>query len=341
MRSTAVVVSVAVLALPGVAAQEAASPSTGQPRLEFEVASVRPNTNPTSMGLNQPPGRFMASGLPLQLILTLALRDPSQPQVQPQIEGMPGWASTERFDISAKMPDGAPPEQMPAMLRSLLDDRFALRTHLETREEAIYELVVAREDGRLGRQMTRTTVDCGPIRERRAAAVKEAMGRGGSGREEALRALVLGGPGEKPLCTMNTNMQPTRGGSAAMTLRGSGVTLQALAALVRSVAGRKVVDRTGLAGEFDIELTFSPQSALAALPIGGAPPTGAAPAIGAVGGGGLFGFAGAPSVAGGPVLDDAPTIGAAVKDQLGLELRNARGPVEYIVVDHLERPEPD
>ena len=237
MRSTAVVVSVAVLALPGVAAQEAASPSTGQPRIEFEVASVRPNTNPTSMGLNQPPGRFMASGLPLQLILTLALRDPSQPQVQPQIEGMPGWASTERFDISAKMPDGAPPEQMPAMLRSLLDDRFALRTHLETREEAIYELVVAREDGRLGRQMTRTTVDCGPIRERRAAAVKEAMG--------------------------------------------------------------------------------------------------------AVGGAGLFGFAGAPSVAGGPVLDDAPTIGAAVKDQLGLELRNARGPVEYIVVDHIERPEPD
>jgi len=41
------------------------------------------------------------------------------------------------------------------------------------------------------------------------------------------------------------------------------------------------------------------------------------------------------------VLDDAPTIGAAVKDQLGLELRNARGPVEYIVVDHIERPEPD
>ncbi len=140
---------------------------------------------------------------------------------------------------------------------------------------------------------------------------------------------------------MNTNMQPTRGGSVALTLRGGGVTLQALAALVRSVAGRKVVDRTGLAGEFDVELTFSPQSALAALPIGGEPPGGAAPAIGAAGGAGLSGFAGAPSGAGGPVLDDAPTIVAAVKDQLGLELRTARGPVEYIVVDHLERPEPD
>lgn len=78
--------------------------------------------------------------------------------------------------------------------------------------------------------------------------------------------------------------------------------------------GRYVDDRTGLTGDWDFELTFAPNSA------GGAPPIGAEP----------------------PAADpDAPSLFTALQEQLGLKLEATRGPVPIVVIDRLERPVTD
>jgi uncharacterized protein (TIGR03435 family) len=60
-----------------------------------------------------------------------------------QITG-PSWIDSERYDVNAKIPDGVAPEQVPAMLRTLLEERFKLKFHRETKELAVYELVQAK-----------------------------------------------------------------------------------------------------------------------------------------------------------------------------------------------------
>ena len=58
-----------------------------------------------------------------------------------QIEG-PSWLETDCFDISAKLPDGATRDQLPAMLYALLTERFKLVAHKEDRSRSGYALVV-------------------------------------------------------------------------------------------------------------------------------------------------------------------------------------------------------
>ena len=67
-----------------------------------------------------------------------------------QIIGGPDWINTVRWDINAKAPDDAPPQQLLLMLRTLLADRFKLVIRSETREMPIYALILASADGRLG-----------------------------------------------------------------------------------------------------------------------------------------------------------------------------------------------
>jgi bla regulator protein blaR1 len=104
--------------------------------------------------------------------------------------------------------------------------------------------------------------------------------------------------------------------AAAGQLVGTGVTLTMFGNVLSGYVGRTVVDRTALAGSFDIDLTFDPASAAKAPP--GAPP--------------------APTV---PPDDAAPSIFTALQEQLGLKLESARGPVDVLVVDAAERPAPD
>jgi uncharacterized protein (TIGR03435 family) len=305
------------------------------PKPAFEVASVRPNTAPfnalsLSSLLRASPGRFTMSGLPLQMLLTLAFQIR-----QDQMVGMPDWVRTSRFDINAKMPDGAPQDQMPLMIQSLLEDRFRLKWHTETREGDIYALVVARKDGRLGPKLTKSDMECKAIIEQRQAAMKEAMAKAeasGPQERQAMLEKFLPKPGEPLMC--NTSMTPaaTAGGPMALTLKAAGMELTNLVSLLTSLSGRPVVDRTGLTGAFDFEFAFSPtmmaRGLTTSLPT--APP--AAAGLGAPAGG-----LGAPV----PTTDDSPTVFQALEEQLGLRLRPERGPLEYFVVDNIQLPEPD
>ena len=101
-----------------------------------------------------------------------------------------------------------------------------------------------------------------------------------------------------------------RPGASGITLRYqvSGTTSAELAAWLAPYAGRVVLDRTGLMGEWDLDLSFSPSQA--------------------------------PSVVS-PGVGEAPTVFTAVEEQLGLKLESARGPVDVLMIESVQRPTPD
>jgi uncharacterized protein (TIGR03435 family) len=221
---------------------------------------------------------------------------------------VPDWVRAERFDVAARARDGAPASERNLMLQSLLEDRFELVTHRETREGQVHALVLARADGRLGPRLAPTTDDCARIRAERAAAAREAAGRGGRG---AVSRNMLAD--ERVPCETRMAQRAVPGGGFVTIYRMSGVTLEAVARLLEGGVGGPVSDRTGLAGEYDVELEFSRQPALTTV----APDDDV------------------------PVADAAPTIFTAVEEQLGLKLQAERGALEFLVIDRVERPEPD
>ena len=133
---------------PVVAAGQQFLPTVGpptDPNTRFEEAAIKPLDGWNGQLLMQmTPGRF-ESYVSVSVVLRQALQKPDY-----QIVGAPGWVDSERYSITAKVPEGVPLTAMAAMLTNLLKDRFQLATHLETRDRPIFDLVVARPDGKLG-----------------------------------------------------------------------------------------------------------------------------------------------------------------------------------------------
>lgn len=113
----------------------------------FEVASVKPNMSGMgSMSIGwQPGGGFRAANAPLLVLIQTAfgLRDH-------EVVGAPGWAASERYDVTAREPGEIDDKVGRSMLQALLRERFKLRVRTETREMLILELRLARSDGRVG-----------------------------------------------------------------------------------------------------------------------------------------------------------------------------------------------
>lgn len=107
--------------------------------------------------------------------------------------------------------------------------------------------------------------------------------------------------------------------TAQRTFGFCGMTIEELAGFLPEFAGRMVVDRTGLTGAFDLEFRFD-----ASRPIPGA---------------GLGG--GFPIQPTGPAEPDLPSLFTALEEQLGLKLEPQTGPVEVLVIDHVEQPTPN
>jgi uncharacterized protein (TIGR03435 family) len=270
--------------------------SFAQDKPAFEVASVKPNKsgdNRVMLGF-QPGGRVTASNVTLRMLIRQAWR------IQDfQIVGGPGWIGSDRFDIVAKAegnpaptPPTGPPGPIEMMMRSLLEERFMLAVHNETREMPIYALTLARSDGRLGPQLKKSEVDC--------AALMGARGRGG--------------PPQAPFPVTERPMCGIRIGPG--TMAAGAVSLTQLGMTISNFVQRTVVDKTGLAGTFDIDLTWTPDQ----LPQGPPPP-------------------GAPPLP--PIDPNGPSIFTALQEQLGLKLESQRGSVEVLVIDRVEPPTPD
>jgi uncharacterized protein (TIGR03435 family) len=264
--------------------------------LSFEVASVKENISGDlrSPMRTQPGGRFVATNVLLRFLIAEAFLGAQPVHLSSRIVGGPEWIGSARYDITAKAssefrmsPDG-PPRELLAMLRSLLEERFKLKAHFETREMPIYELVVARADGKLGPQLRQSTSSCdGPPPPRQPNEPPPCGGMRGPAR------IMAGGMQMQQLAAMLTAIQAVGGPSAA--------------------DGRLVVDKTGLSGRFAFTLTWTPEQ----MPTEAPPP-------------------GIP-----PIDPNGPSLVTALQEQLGLKLQSARGPVEVVVIDGIERPTPE
>ena len=202
----------------------------------FEVASIKPRTGDRAAGGTKSPDRFVRADTTLLELIRFAFN------VQDfQIEGGPGWIASARFDVNAKAaPVSVGADGMRALVRRLLEDRFTLRTHVESREMATYDLLVSRGDGRLGEKLRRSTVDC------------EAIVASGTATADDLARCDL---------RFRPKMVDSGGRPSiqSMTLMLQGVRLARLATLLQNEVERIVTDKTGLDGTFDLELEFAPQ----------------------------------------------------------------------------------
>jgi bla regulator protein BlaR1 len=208
--------------------------------LAFEVATIRSNkTGRGFEGLNFRQGRFSATGVSLQELITTAY------ELQAfEIFGWPSWATNDRFDIAATMPPaptGTDPLEAPSrnrrMLRSLLAERFKLVVHEERREMPVFELVLARDDRRLGARLRPFEGECGDPSK-------------------------LGPPPEATfgMPTPSKDPQWCLAFSGMGRLSAQGTTLSDLTTILARFPAvrRRVLDRTGLTGRFDFDLEWTP-----------------------------------------------------------------------------------
>lgn len=269
----------------------------------FEVASIKPSDPDARVGAPAgavgflPGGRYVARRITVERLLVLAFREDGygtglRPE---QIINAPSWMAATRYDIDARVAESSRAEPIvdpiaARLLRSLLEDRFKLKYHVEKRELPFYALLVDKADGALGPSLTRSALDCDTInRERDAARL-------------ANRAPdIPPSPPGRALCAIGLG----RGRAT-----GSGVSMTVIASMLTGAIGNStVLDRTGLAGAFDLELNFAPE------PLNAAPP------------------------AAGDV--NAPSIFTALREQLGLRLEQRRELRDVLVVDHIEPPTPN
>ena len=164
--------SIAVIVVATSASSLMAQAPAGQPQSPtFDVVSIKPNTSGGFGNTARPDGGLTLINVPVTTLLTRAYGI--------DVGELPDWATQERFDIlaTASRP-GATREERDAMLRAMLADRFKLLAHVEDREYDTYDLVLARDDGRLGPGLKRVDADCAAVVAEREAATNAALAAG-------------------------------------------------------------------------------------------------------------------------------------------------------------------
>ena len=137
----------------------------------FDVVSIKPNLAGGSGIQDRPDGGLTMINVPATTLISRAYRL--------DVAGLPEWAAKERFDVVATANrKGATREERDAMLKAMLADRFKLIAHIEDREYDTYDLVLAREDGRLGPGLKRVDADCAAMQAEREAARSTALAAG-------------------------------------------------------------------------------------------------------------------------------------------------------------------
>jgi uncharacterized protein (TIGR03435 family) len=256
-------------------------------RPKFEVAAIKlcDGSEPRGLSLSASPGRLSVPCFGLLRLIQEAYQlyadgTPTfmnQPPSAPPVEGFPDQMSSYRYTIEAKAgsPQGMAMMRGPMMQR-LLEERFQLKIRREIRESPVYVMTVAKDGSKL---QTSKDNSCDHSNTPDLPAVVPVG---------TLRCGVLN--------------PPTKSGTHfVMDQRGIGI---ASFSQLFKIGGLPVIDRTGLAGTFDIRLEweFSPAETGA----GGEPPD--------------------------------TSIITSIRKQLGLQLSRGKGPREFLIIDHVEQP---
>ena len=278
----------------------------------FEVASVKPAapldrsqilSGQMHVGMKIDAARVDIGSMSLADLIRVAYR------VKPyQISG-PDWMASERFDVLAKLPEGASREQVPEMLQALLAERFKLTVHRERKEHAVYALVV----GKSGPKLKESAPDADAPAETNDANPQVRV----SGRGENTQVSISGGQ----IGTAHMSMGP--GGT--MHLEAPKMNMAAFADTLSRFFDRPVVDLTELKGTYQVALDLSMEDLRNAARSFGV----MAPGVGG-------GRGGARSPADAASDPAGLSIFAAVQ-QLGLKLDPRKTPLDLIVIDHLEK----
>ncbi len=210
----------------------------GQARPEFEVASIRPSSEQTTqvnVGLHISGSQVRIAYMSLKDYIGIAYRVRTG-----QIAG-PDWIAQERFDIAAKIPDGALSDQVPEMLQTLLADRFQLKIHRDSKEFPVYALAVAKS----GLKLQESATSAGAATDSPAIVNVTASGSG------AGIAADLGGGSFFSLANNRIEIKK--------------MTMTALANILTRFLDRAVVDMTGLTGTYDLTLDLTPEDYVAML----------------------------------------------------------------------------
>lgn len=239
-------------------------PKPAAARPQFEVASVkRNNSGDQGASFDGRAGRYSARNTPLSFVIQQAY------QVQPfQIIGAPAWIDSERYDIEARAEDARRNEQISPMLQALIEDRFKAAVHGETRDLPVYFLTVAKNGSKL----------------KATSCLKR---------------------------DPNTPVSPNQPQSSFCgyigigngSLRGTGLRIDQLTEYLSGILKRKVLDRTGMAVEFDVDLRWTPDIS---------------------------------TPGDNPAPDGGPSIFTAIEEQLGLKLESGKAPIDVLVIDHID-----
>jgi uncharacterized protein (TIGR03435 family) len=319
----------AVFVATGSSGQPPASADTAQSATSqlpaFEVVSIKTHQDEGMMmriGIRPMPDGFEADGVPLQLLIRQAF-DLSEDRIQNE----PDWTKSARFDINAKVaPEDAPKlkalngRQRFAMLVPVLQDRFGLKYHHETKDLQVYTLVAAKGGPKLKESASPEGSPYVPQPPSRAD------GAGGNAPPPPPPGTsgAPGGPGSTRPGAAGGG--PPRGGmmmrmsTQGMTMEGHGTSMTSLAQMISNQVGATVVDKTGLTGAYDFTLSFMPDSGgmgpMGMRPLGAGPPPDGAQTQEPVG----------------------PSLFTALQEQLGLKLVTEKEPVDVVVIDHIEQP---
>ena len=311
------------LALLIAAATFAALPLRSQtspaPTISFDVVSIKPTHEPCgAVGGGFRGNRYTVACSTLRMLLQRAYQRLSTTPIAPiQIIGGPSWIDSDRYDIqaTANCSVGAPSsEQIQLMFRSMLEDRFQLKAHKETREGQVYNLVVAKYPPKI-----KLSEDQTPIPRRPAAPIQPCNSAPEAPANPAPPPIPAGQRGS-PFDPSNPAQRGFVGMSfspSGVTLRGSAVPIATMLGTLQRNVGSPIIDKTDLTGLFDFTLRFSQEGLVNPDGMPLASPDKVIPA--------------------GVVIDRAPTLFTAIQD-VGLKLEPAKGPVEVLVVDSVQKP---
>jgi len=212
---------------------------------EFDVVSIKPNPRPAApvgdiernflreSAYSSRAGEFQIQGVTVRLLIELAYD-----LKEFQVAGGPGWIDAERFDIAAKG-GGAPAfPQMRPLLRTLLADRFQLKTHREPRSLPVYEM----------RSVNAAKLP--PMKDGGCITVVPGQPMPAS--------LAPGGP-----VLQCGGVRRRLFSDGRVRIETAGVPMSKLVEVLSEDAGRVVVDRTGITYLFSFTLEFAPMRDLA------------------------------------------------------------------------------
>jgi uncharacterized protein (TIGR03435 family) len=238
-----------------------------------------------------------------------------------QMQG-PDWMSQQRFDIQAGIPDGVSKDRVPEMLRALLADRFKMTTHKEKKDLPVYALIAGKNGAKLTEAAALTQAGAAPDK----TLADSANSVNGDTEKGQFKFKVNGQNGV--VMQSGTMRISSSGGTDGGHMEINRITMPGLANALSSYVDRPVIDMTGLTGEYQVALDLSLEDLMLAAQraqrqmaqLGVLLPPQQLPGVNP-------GEASTPG--GGSVF--------AAVGKLGLKLDARKGPVEVIVVDHLEK----